>query len=145
MVSSLIYTLSLWNSTLDLGSIEICESSLIEQNGRMHIDLDLDIRCLSVGANQSLTFTPMLINDSHHQELPAIIIYGKERFRAYRKWRLCPWILSFKTDYNIYKVIEARNGESVSLSYTLKTPIKGWMSDATIGFYDHVTGQLQTQ
>lgn len=145
MVSSLIYTLSLWNSTLDLGSIEICESSLIEQNGRMHIDLDLDIRCISVGANQSLTFTPMLINDCHHQELPAIIIYGKERFRAYRKWRICPWILSFKADYNIYKVIEARNGESVSLSYTLKTPIKGWMSDATIGFYDHVTGQLQTQ
>ena len=87
----------------------------------------------------------MLINDCHHQELPAIIIYGKERFRAYRKWRICPWILSFKADYNIYKVIEARNGESVSLSYTLKTPIKGWMSDATIGFYDHVTGQLQTQ
>ena len=145
MISSLVYTLSLWNSTMDLGSIEICESSLTERNGRMHIDLDLDIRCLSVGANQSLTFTPMLINDNFHQELPAIIIYGKERFKAYRKWRMFPWILSFKADYNIYKVIEAKNGECVSFSYTLKTPIKRWMSEATIGFYDHSKGQLQTQ
>nr|WP_297166010.1 DUF3868 domain-containing protein [uncultured Dysgonomonas sp.] len=145
MVSSLIYTLSLWNSSLDLGFIEIRESSLIEQNGRMYIDLELDIRCLSVGSNQSLTFTPMLIKDNYHQELPAIIIYGSERFRAYRKWRICPWILSFKEDYNIYKVIEARNGQSVSFSYNLKTSAKGWMSDATLGFFDHRTGQLQTQ
>lgn len=145
MVSSLIYTLSLWDSSSDLGFIEICDSSLIERNGRMYIDLDLDIKCLSVGTNQSLTFTPMLISDTHHQELPAIIIYGKERYKAYRNWRTYPWILSFKTDYNIYKVIEAKNGERISFSYSLKTPLEGWMSKAEIGFYDQAKGALQTQ
>lgn len=144
MVNSLVYTLSLWDSSLELGSIEICDRSLIERNGCMHIDLDLAIKCSSVGVNQSVTFTPMLINDNHHQELPAIIIYGRERYRAYRKWRVYPWILSVKNDYNIYKVIEAKNGEHISLSYTLKTPLKGWMCDAAIGFYDHATGRLLT-
>lgn len=145
MVNSPVYTLSLWNSSLDLGSIKIRHSSLNERNGRMYIDLELDIKCLSVGANQSLTFTPMLVSDNYHQELPAIIIYGRERYRAYRKWRVYPWILSFKTDYNIYKVIEARNGESISFSYTLKVPFKGSIDNASIGFYDHATGKLQTQ
>lgn len=145
MVNSSVYTLSLWDSTSDLGSIEICQSSLIERNGRMHINLDFDIKCLSVGANQSLTFTPVLMKDSHHQELPSLVISGKERFKAYRKWKVCPWILSFKSDYNIYKVIEAKNGECMSFSYTLKTPIEGWMTGASIGFYNQATGRLQAR
>lgn len=145
MINSLTYTLSLWDSSLDFGSIEICHSSLIERKGRMYIELDLDIKCMSVGDNQSLTFTPMLVSDTYHQELPAIIIYGRERYRAYRKWRISPWILSFKNDYNIYKVIEAKNGERISFLYTLNTPLRGFMNKASIGFYDHATGKLQTQ
>lgn len=145
MISSLVYTLSLWDSFADFGSVAICESSLTGRSGYMYIDLDLDIKCLSVGANQSLTFTPMLISDNCHQELPAIIIYGKERYKAYRKLIISRWMLSVKTDYNIYKIIEAKNGKNVSFSYSIKTPLESWMSNASIGFYDHSKGGLQTQ
>lgn len=137
MVSSLVHTLSVYDSLTDLGTIEVRDSSLAKKNGYICVDLFLHISCLSVGANQSVSFTPILVKDKYRQELPAVVIYGKERFRAYRKKSICSWLLSFRSDYNIYKVIEAKNGEALFFSYSIMTPAKDWMLDAKIGFYDH--------
>lgn len=140
MISSTDRVFYLCNSLL----INVSESSILRKRDSLKIDLDLDIKCFSVGADQSLALTPVLIEDSCHQELPAIIVCGEDRFKAYRKWIMLSKFLLFKSDYNIYAVIRAKNGKSVSVSYKFKIPTQTKNSNATLGFYDHLEGQVKT-
>lgn len=101
-------------------------------NGKITIDMDIDISTLKIGSDETFVITPVIINNHNIEKLPAIEVMGR---RAYLYGQRND-VLSV-TDNPFYsqrkaKRAERKAGQKQSVSYNTTTNFAEWMRGAKV-------------
>lgn len=106
--------------------IELHQSALLQKGKRLHIDMDISIFCRQINPDGCVVVTPLLSSGNHSQELPLVIINGKQRHRNFKH------MIAYLKDYHIYKEMLGINDSSLWCSYKLHIPYQDWMCEAEL-------------
>ena len=96
---------------------------LYEQNGAMNVAMDLDYSAASVSRKESLDIVPVITDGTHTVELPAIGLYGGNRY--YKFLREGGKVAK---GAKLYKTKNAPATEH----YTAKVPYESWMDNCQL-------------
>jgi outer membrane protein OmpA-like peptidoglycan-associated protein len=96
-------------------------------NGKLTIDMDIDISSLEIGSDETFVITPVIINDNNMEKLSAIEIMGRRAY-LYSKRNDAQTV----TDNPFYsqrkaKRAERKAGQKQSVAYNATTPFAEWM------------------
>lgn len=106
--------------------IELHQTSLLRKGTQLFIGMDISVLCNNIDPNGSIEVIPMLSCDKHCQELPLVIINGKERHRNFKH------MTGYFKKYQIYKAIQGVNDSMLWCSYQLHIPYQEWMNNAGV-------------
>ena len=110
--------------------INIQYNALDFDNQRLYISLDIDIAGDLIDKDNQLTITPMLEGDGHKQELPLILINGKDRHKAFKMMERAMGTKLLQKQYHIYKEFEAK--KNTRCVYKVSIELEQWMKDACL-------------
>ena len=96
---------------------------LYEQNGAMNVAMDIDYAAASVDKKEALDIVPVLTDGTHSVELPAIGLYGSNRY--YKFLRDGGKVASGNKLYNTKKAPSTEH-------YTAKVPYERWMDNCQL-------------
>lgn len=109
------------------------------EEDRLNVDLSVDFEGLRMPADESLTLTPVLKNGENEQELPAVLINGTEKEKAYRRERALAagkenGKENGKNRPSPIPAVVIRNDAAMARSfrYRVTVPYEDWMKDAVL-------------
>lgn len=106
--------------------VNLHETSLVHKGESLYIGADISVRCNYIDPNRSIAVTPVLSCGNNSQELPLVIINGKQRHRNFKH------MASFFKEYKIYKAMLAVNDSVLWCPYQLHIPYQDWMDEAEL-------------
>ncbi len=112
------------------GEMSVTGQEFSLEAGRLNVDLSVDFKGLRMPADESLTVTPILANGDNEQELPAVLINGAKKEKAYRREQ------AFAPSEGVAPIpaVVIRNapGMAQSFRYRVAVPYEPWMESATL-------------
>ena len=113
------------NRTADVFTkgVKTSNVTLNPQGGSMNVEMDIDYASAAVPKKESLDIYPVLTDGTHSVKLPAIGIYGSNRYYKYLRENGNP-----KKDF---KLLNAKNAPA-SEHYAAKVPYESWMDNCQL-------------
>lgn len=107
----------------------ISNSTLWQEGNSLYVDMLIDVSNLSIDKDRTLTLTPLLIGAQNDRVLPAIIINGSRREKAYQRTlslnkRTLPTLQSTG--------IQMPNGQTDVINYRQVIAYEAWMGNAAL-------------
>ena len=114
------------------GQAEVKNLSVARDNGRVKVQMNVDISNLSVGADETVILTPVISKDNKAVEMPAIEVMGR---RAWIYWRRNGE--QTITANPLYadreaKRAERKAGKKQSVAYSTELAFEPWMKSANV-------------
>ena len=114
------------------GQAEVKNLTVIRDNDRVKVAMNVDISNLEVGADETVVLTPVIEKDGRFHELPSIEVMGR------RAWLY--WLRNGEetvTRLPIYadreaKRIDRKNGKRQSVAYVTNFTYEPWMRGANV-------------
>jgi len=140
LLSFLLFSLLLggecYGQEIDKGQFYISGLTLVNQEGKLHVSMNVDYESLDLPSNESLTFTPILMSKLKNQELSPVIINGKIRQREYHRQQVLGTKQSAK---NVPLMVLTDDRQSVhTFTYNTSLSYENWMEDC--GLYVRTQG-----
>lgn len=107
----------------------ISNSTLWQEGNSLYVDMLIDVSNLSIDKDRTLTLTPLLIGAQNDRVLPAIIINGSRREKAYQRTLL----LNKRTLPTLQSTgIQMPNGQTDVINYRQVIAYEAWMGNAAL-------------
>lgn len=107
----------------------ISNSTLWQEGNSLYVDMLIDVSNLSIDKDRTLTLTPLLIGAQNDRVLPAIIINGSRREKAYQRTLL----LNNRTLPTLQSAgIQMPNGQTDVINYRQVIAYEAWMGNAAL-------------
>ena len=113
-------------------------------NGKLTIDMDIDISDIEVGADETLILTPTIEKNGRTLELPSVEIMGRRAWMYYRRNGEVPVTSNPLYADRIAKRAERKAGQKQSVDYTTTVPFEDWMRGSTVVVKEGSCGCDQT-
>ena len=122
------------------GQAEVKNLTVIRDNDRVKVAMNVDISNLEVGADETVVLTPVIEKDGRFHELPSIEVMGR------RAWLY--WLRNGEetvTRLPIYadreaKRIDRKNGKRQSVAYVTNFTYEPWMRGANVTIKEESCG-----
>lgn len=107
----------------------ISNSTLWQEGNSLYVDMLIDVSNLSIDKDRTLTLTPLLIGAQNDRVLPAIIINGSRREKAYQRTLL----LNNRTLPTLQSTgIQMPDGQTDVINYRQVIAYEAWMGNAAL-------------
>lgn len=126
------------------GTGEVKNLTTDRANGRLTIDMDIDISNIEVGADETLILTPAIEKDGNSLELPSVEIMGRRAYMYYRRNEEIPVTNNPFYAERIAKRAERKAGQKQTVDYTATVPFAEWMRGSTVVVKEGSCGCDQT-
>lgn len=113
-------------------AISLSDVSLWQQGNSLYVDMQIDMKNLTVSPERMLTLTPLLTDGQHNVALEEIIINGKRRQKAYLRG------LAISRELPAGIVVPYNKREV--LNYTQVIPYEPWMANASLNLVENLCG-----
>lgn len=113
-------------------AISLSDVSLWQQGNSLYVDMQIDMKNLTVSPERMLTLTPLLTDGQHNVALEEIIINGKRRQKAYLRG------LAISRELPAGIVIPYNKREV--LNYAQVIPYEPWMANASLNLVENLCG-----
>lgn len=117
-------------------SIHILSSKLDKSGENMYVDIVFNLAELSLDRDRSLTLTPVLSGENQQLILPAVLINGTTRHKAYER----SLVLSGNSDPDYQAVIKLDKKNKKEYHYTQAVPYQQWMNSSTLNLNELLCG-----
>lgn len=101
-------------------------------NDSLHLNLEMDLRDVTVNSYTAILFTPVLASGTGREELPPVIVSGRKRYRFDRR----QWVLSSAEEKPFpapYLILTNKNSlTSHRVNYHIALPYTTWMARAAL-------------
>lgn len=101
-------------------------------NDSLHLNLEMDLRDITVNSYTAILFTPVLASGTGRKELPPVIVSGRKRYRFDRR----QWVLSSTEEKPFpapYLILTNKNSPtSHRVNYNIALPYTIWMAGAAL-------------
>lgn len=101
-------------------------------NDSLHLNLEMDLRDVTVNSYTAILFTPVLASGTGRKELPPVIVSGRKRYRFDRR----QWVLSSTEEKPFpapYLILTNKNSPtSHRVNYHIALPYTTWMARAAL-------------
>lgn len=101
-------------------------------NDSLHLNLEMDLRDVTVNSYTAILFTPVLASGTGRKELPPVIVSGRKRYRFDRR----QWVLSSTEEKPFpapYLILTNKNSPtSHRVNYNIALPYTIWMAGAAL-------------
>ncbi len=126
------------------GTGEVKNLTTNRANGRLTIDMDIDISNIEVGADETLILTPAIEKNGNSLELPSVEIMGRRAYMYYRRNEEIPVTDNPFYAERIAKRAERKAGQKQTVDYTATVPFAEWMRGSTVVVKEGSCGCDQT-
>ena len=126
------------------GTGEVKNLTTNRANGRLTIDMDIDISNIEVGADETLILTPAIEKNGNSLELPSVEIMGRRAYMYYRRNEEIPVTNNPFYAERIAKRAERKAGPQQTVDYTATVPFAEWMRGSTVVVKEGSCGCDQT-
>lgn len=126
------------------GTGEVKNLTTDRANGRLTIDMDIDISNIEVGADETLILTPAIEKNGNSLELPSVEIMGRRAYMHYRRNEEIPVTNNPFYAERIAKRAERKAGQKQTVDYTATVPFAEWMRGSTVVVKEGSCGCDQT-
>lgn len=126
------------------GTGEVKNLTTNRANGRLTIDMDIDISNIEVGADETLILTPAIEKNGNSLELPSVEIMGRRAYMYYRRNEEIPVTNNPFYAERIAKRAERKAGQKQTVDYTATVPFAEWMRGSTVVVKEGSCGCDQT-
>lgn len=126
------------------GTGEVKNLTTDRANGRLTIDMDIDISNIEVGADETLILTPAIEKNGNSLELPSVEIMGRRAYMYYRRNEEIPVTNNPFYAERIAKRAERKAGQKQTVDYTATVPFAEWMRGSTVVVKEGSCGCDQT-
>lgn len=126
------------------GTGEVKNLTTDRANGRLTIDMDIDISNIEVGADETLILTPAIEKNGNSLELPSVEIMGRRAYMHYRRNEEIPVTNNPFYAERIAKRAERKAGQKQTVNYTATVPFAEWMRGSTVVVKEGSCGCDQT-
>lgn len=126
------------------GTGEVKNLTTDRANGRLNLDMDIDISDIEVGADETLILTPTIEKNGRTLELPSVEIMGRRAWMYYRRNGEVPVTSNPLYADRIAKRAERKAGQKQSVDYTTTVPFEDWMRGSTVVVKEGSCGCDQT-
>lgn len=126
------------------GTGEVKNLTTNRANGRITIDMDIDISNIEVGADETLILTPAIEKNGNSLELPSVEIMGRRAYMYYRRNEEIPVTDNPFYAERIAKRAERKAGQKQTVDYTATVPFAEWMRGSTVVVKEGSCGCDQT-
>ena len=147
----IIYTLTAMLLSVSVSAQQIVEGTgevknltTNRANGRLTIDMDIDISNIEVGADETLILTPAIEKNGNSLELPSVEIMGRRAYMYYRRNEEIPVTNNPFYAERIAKRAERKAGQKQTVDYTATVPFAEWMRGSTVVVKEGSCGCDQT-
>ena len=113
-------------------AISLSDVSLWQQGNSLYVDMQIDMKNLTVSPERMLTLTPLLTDGQHNVALEEIIINGKRRQKAYLRG------LAISRELPAGIVVPYNKREV--LNYAQVIPYEPWMANASLNLVENLCG-----
>lgn len=113
-------------------AISLSDVSLWQQGNSLYVDMQVDMKNLTVSPERMLTLTPLLTDGQHNVALEEIIINGKRRQKAYLRG------LAISRELPAGIVVPYNKREV--LNYAQVIPYEPWMANASLNLVENLCG-----
>ena len=126
------------------GTGEVKNLTTNRANGRITVDMDIDISNIEIGADETLILTPAIEKDGNSLELPSVEIMGRRAYMHYRRNEEIPVTNNPFYAERIAKRAERKAGQKQTVDYTATVPFAEWMRGSTVVVKEGSCGCDQT-
>ena len=103
------------------------------RNDSLHLNLDMDLDGVTINSYTAVLFTPVLASGTGREELPAVIVSGRKRYRYDRR----QWALRTESEKPLpvpYLILTdaGRSSASRKVHYHISLPYATWMAGAAL-------------
>lgn len=126
------------------GTGEVKNLTTDRANGRLTIDMDIDISSIEVGADETLILTPTIEKNGRSQELPSVEIMGRRAWMYYRRNGEVPVTSNPLYADRIAKRAERKAGQKQTVDYSTTVAFEEWMRGSTVVVKEGSCGCNQT-
>ena len=126
------------------GTGEVKNLTTNRANGRITVDMDIDISNIEIGADETLILTPAIEKDGNSLELPSVEIMGRRAYMYYRRNEEIPVTNNPFYAERIAKRAERKAGQKQTVDYTATVPFAEWMRGSTVVVKEGSCGCDQT-
>lgn len=132
VVAAMFMSMSVSAQQIVEGTGEVKNITTDRANGRLTIDMDIDISNIEVGADETLILTPAIEKNGNSLELPSVEIMGRRAYMYYRRNGEVPVTSNPLYSERIAKRAERKAGEKQTVDYTTTVPFEEWMRGSTV-------------
>ena len=108
--------------------VSIENFSMVREGKYLNVEMDMDLKNLSVSSNRAVLLTPRLVNGTDSLDLPSVGIYGRRRYYYYVRNGIGS--ISGENE-KVYRAKDKPN----NIAYINLTKYDKWMDGATLKFH----------
>ncbi len=135
-LSAVQFSLSAQNRVT--GEVKITQNRFELSDGRVYIDMDIDITGVNVYRNEAIGILPVIRTDAREMELPEVLINGKNKSKQFRRTEaMAPEML---TGENFHTVVNLDRDYNGKINYQTVVPYESWMETSTLSLQEDLFG-----
>lgn len=119
--------------------VAIIQSQADVRNDSLYVNVVIETKDLKIKSREALILTPVIQTPDRTQELPAIFLGGRNKFKAYKRAQAFG-----APELNFIKVPAGRD-ESTTLNYSYAMPYDPWMEPANVQLKEEIYGCASCQ
>lgn len=122
------------------GQITVNPHELSQKGDSLIIHVDIDFTGLVMDEDRSLSLIPLLVSVEAEQELPSILINGRNRHKVYQRMMALDRKKEEADTELIYAVVKAEKDANTRITYYLSLPFEKWMENARLDLKEDLCG-----
>lgn len=132
LIATLVTSVSAQQQQLYKGEIYVIPKQLEQRGDSLYLNLELNLRGVTIDSRQSVNFTPLLISSAYGKSFPSILIKGGSSYRDY--WREMTLINKRdRAEYIVpYSVVKSLKVDNRTLIYSYTVAYEPWMGKAKL-------------
>ena len=134
LLATVLFSTGLEAQQVNLGQVRIVQNRFEQQGDSLHVALTVDMNGLSINRKRAFTLTPVIESGTESIELPAIVINGAQREKAYQR------ALAFHRGippFPIYTTVMIGHQSWEKVSYKVSIPYEKWMKTSKLSLREN--------
>ena len=134
LLATVLFSTGLKAQQVNLGQVRIVQNRFEQQGDSLHVALTVDMNGLSINRKRAFTLTPVIESGTESIELPAIVINGAQREKAYQR------ALAFHRGippFPIYTTVMIGHQSWEKVSYKVSIPYEKWMKTSKLSLREN--------
>lgn len=122
-----------------ISGLEIINSKAEVKGDSLYVNIDMSIQKVKMKAQEALLLTPVVQAGQQVQELPAVMISGKRKFKAYKRSQ------AYGAEPMAFVSMRSGKEENAVVNYSYAIPFQPWMETANVALKEEIYGCVNCQ